>query len=407
MSAAPESTAPDWRALLRAPAAGVNVLAALALLAALWAARAFVVPVFTSVLLAVLLWPLLRCTEAVLRSRLASALLVMAVATASAAALGMVAVTQIGVGADHLPVALRHAAHDVASIARDRGGSAAATVQRTRSALEELDRSVAQATGTPHAASQGRAAPGPREASLVQRVVDWASGVAMLAGRAALGLLVELGVIVLLTFFLLLTGDRLARQLSAWGDGRTLARHRVSPLMCDLAREIRRFGGVTAVTNIAIAAAVAAVFLAFGVEQAWMWGLVAGTLHVVPYAGLLVAVGLAAVEVYAVQASPAAALLAAALVAAIGVVIGSGVATWLQGRAARIDGAVMFGGTVASSVLWGGWGLLLGPVLVLAARVVWHHAARHPSASGSCASMRVPAPGVDATLSMPPTASTR
>jgi predicted PurR-regulated permease PerM len=138
-----------------------------------------------------------------------------------------------------------------------------------------------------------------------------------------------------------------------------------------------------------------------------MWGLVAGTLHVVPYAGLLVAVGLTAVEVYAVQASPAAASLAAALVAGIGIVIGSGVATWLQGRAASVDGAVMFGGTVATSVLWGGWGLLLGPVLVLAARVVWRHAALQSTTSGSRASMRVPAPGVDDTLSMPPTASTR
>lgn len=102
----------------------------------------------------------------------------------------------------------------------------------------------------------------------------------------------------------------------------------------------------------------------------------AGALHFVPYAGLALTMVLGAVEVYATQGSALAALLAVAYVALVGVAIGSGLAVWLQGRASRVDSAVTFGGTVFFSVLWGGWGLVLGPLLVVTGQAVWRHATR-------------------------------
>jgi predicted PurR-regulated permease PerM len=63
--------------------------------------------------------------------------------------------------------------------------------------------------------------------------------------------------------------------------------------------------------------------------------------------------------------------LAAACVAAVGVAVGTAMSVWLQGRVARVDSATVFAGTVFWSVLWGGWGLMLGPLLVVVMRLAW------------------------------------
>jgi predicted PurR-regulated permease PerM len=347
------------QALGRRPAPALWVLAILGVLAALWAGRAFVVALLSAVALTVLLWPLLRRVQSLVRVRALAALLVLGVATAAAAGLGTLVATQLSASGQRLPDALRLAARDVSRL----DGMGAATVQRTRSALAELDRTVARVTGTPPSPPAARAAPasGSLVTSAVERSTDWILG----AGRAGFAFVLQAGVIVMLVFFLLCSGDRLAHGLSRWIDGRPLARGRFSPLVSALAREVRRYGAVTLVTNVLIGLAVAAGAAAFGVASPWAWGLLAATLHLVPYAGLAATMAVLGLEVYVLHGSALLAALAAAYVALLGLVLGSVLATWLQGRASRIDSALMFAGTVFFTVLWGGWGLVLGPLMVV------------------------------------------
>jgi predicted PurR-regulated permease PerM len=354
-------------------AAGV-VTATVLSLGALWMAASFVVPVLMAVLLAVLLWPAVQQVQRWLRLRVLAALVVMAAACALSVAVLAIVLSQLAASVERVPDVLRLAARDVAALAAGSGGGHGGTWERTRTALEELDRSVARATGTQRGLAPAGAA--QRNPSIVHVMLEWMSATAIGAGKALGRGLLQGGVIALLSFFLLCTGDHLAHRLSVWCDGRPLARGRFSPLVCDTAREMRLFGAVTLVTNAAIAVAVAAGFAAFGVENPMLWGLVAGALHFVPYAGLALLLVLTAVEVYAAQASLVAALVAVAYVAGIGVLLGTALATWLQGRASRVDSALMFGGTVFCSVLWGAWGLVLGPLLVVALHVVWRHAQR-------------------------------
>ena len=370
---------PRLQAWGRRPAPALWLLALLALLAALWAGRAFFVAVLSAVALAVLLWPLLRRVESLVRLRALAALLVLGVATAAATGLGALVATQLSASGQKLPDALRQAARDVGRLE----GVGAATVQRTRTALAELDRTVARVTGTPPSPPAARVAPAPGSGSLVaqavERSTDWVLG----AGRAGFAFVLQAGVIVMLAFFLLCSGDRLAQGLSQWVDGRPAARGRFSPLVSALAREVRRYGAVTLVTNVLIGLAVAAAAAAFGVAAPAAWGLLAATLHLVPYAGLALTMALLGLEVYVLHASVPLALLAAGTVALVGLVVGSGLATWLQGRASRIDSALMFAGTVFFTVLWGGWGLVLGPLMV----VMTHAALRQ---------LRAPAAAADA-----------
>jgi predicted PurR-regulated permease PerM len=62
----------------------------------------------------------------------------------------------------------------------------------------------------------------------------------------------------------------------------------------------------------------------------------------------------------------------------VGVLLGTVMAAWLQGRASNVDSALMFGGTIFFGVLWGGWGLVLGPLLVVSTRAILRHASTAP-----------------------------
>lgn len=345
--------------LTRRPTPALWLLALLASLAALWAGRAFAVTVLSAVALTVLLWPLLRRVQALVRVRALAALLVLGVATAAGAGLATLAAAQLSATGQRLPDALRLAARDVGRL----DGMGAATVQRTRSALAELDRTVARVTGTPP--SRPHAGAAPASGSLVTTAVERSTEGMLSVGRAGFAFLLQAGVIVLLVFFLLCSGDRLAHGLSRWVDGRPLARGRFSPLVSALAREVRRYGAVMLVTNAVIGLAVAAGAATFGVAAPWAWGLLAAMLHLVPYAGLVAAMAALALEVYVLHGSALLAAASAGYVALVGLVVGSALATWLQGRASRIDSALMFAGTVFFAVLWGGWGLVLGPLMVV------------------------------------------
>jgi predicted PurR-regulated permease PerM len=373
----------DWRATLRRPATAQWTIALVALLAALWAGRTFAVTVVVSVTLAVLLWPVAHRVERVLRSRALAAMLVVAVTAAGTLGLSFAVATQVSAAAQRSPDVLRLAARDVASL----GSAGAATVQRTRHALRELDRSVARVTGTPAGGAQADAKARSLVSEAVEAVIRWLAG----AMRYAADLLLQAGVIAMLTFFLLCSGERLAARLSAWCDDRPRVGGRVAPLLADLAHRMRQYGWVTLATNAAIALTVALVLWPFGVAQPWLWGALAGALHFVPYAGLAVLMLLAASEVYVLHASWAAAALAVLLIAGIGFVVGTGMAAWLHGRASRVDGAIVFTGTVFFSVLWGAWGLVLGPLLVVALRVVALHARQlSPAPADTAATRPVP-----------------
>lgn len=343
----------------RRPVAALWLLALLAALAALWAGRGFAVTVLSAVAVSVLLWPLLRRVQALVRVRVLAAVLVLGVATAASLGLAALAAAQLSAVGQRLPDALRLAARDVGRL----DSLGAATVQRTRSALDELDRTVARVTGTPP--SRPAAGAAPPSGSLVTSAVERSAEGLLAAGREGFVLVLQGGVIVMLVFFLLCSGDRLAQGLSAWLDGRPRACGRLAPLLPVLAREVRRYGAVMMITNGLIGLAVAAGAAALGVASPWAWGLLAATLHLVPYAGLAVTMLALGLEVYALHGSAALAVLAAGHVALVGMLVGSLLAAWLQGRASRIDSALMFGGTVFFTVLWGGWGLVLGPLGVV------------------------------------------
>jgi predicted PurR-regulated permease PerM len=382
---APRTEAARW---------ALPLLAAIAVAAALWAGAPFLVPLFTAAVLAVLVWPAVQVVERGVRSRVLASLLVVGAVAVATAGLAASVLIQLSRTSEQMPAALAQLAKDVARLP----ASHASAMQRTRAALAELDRSVARATGTPRAAVAGAAA--TPSSSIVSSVVDWATELVVSAGKAFAGVLLQAGVIVLLAFFMLCEGEALTQRLKgacarwlarvaprpahedtlvAGSDARIDARidtrsARAHAALAEGARQVRLFAGVTTVINLVFGVAVAVGFAAAGIPGAVLWGVAAAALHFVPYAGLALMVVLGVFQAYVVHASPLAALLVGSWVMVAGVIVGTAMTVSLQGRAARIGSAVLFAGTVVWSVLWGAWGLVLGPLLVVIGGLLWREA---------------------------------
>ena len=95
-----------------------------------------------------------------------------------------------------------------------------------------------------------------------------------------------------------------------------------------------------------------------------MWGVVAGFLHLVPYAGTGIFIAITFLLGVIELGSLTEAIYLTAAWIAIQFGIGFGLSTWIQSRSAGINGVALFVGVVFFGWLWGGWGLIVAvPVL--------------------------------------------
>jgi predicted PurR-regulated permease PerM len=134
--------------------------------------------------------------------------------------------------------------------------------------------------------------------------------------------------------------------------------------------QVQRYLFATLTANALVAIGTWLAFEALGMEHAGVWGVAAGVLHFIPYLGpalIVLGSGVAAFLQFESALHALAIAGAALLVAgAIGLVF----MTWLQGRAARVNAAVLFIALLFFGWLWGIWGLLLGAPLVAIVKVV-------------------------------------
>ena len=368
------------------PASGVavTVLASLAVIVALWWARSFMVPLTAGLMLALLVLPLTSLLERWLRSRIVATLLtlmlVMAALGLAAAAFG----DQLGRVAGRAPDMISLVAQQLA----DTEPGADSVVQRARVAFRELDRAAERLAGAKPmiqtarakaaAAKQAELAASNAAATSPQVSISDSATVALresaVSGSSALIKLAgDLTIILFIAFFVLAGGQPLAdRLLGLWGE-RPGLKLRAEHAAHECVRQIRIYGGVLLVTNTVVGLIVWAAFAVAGLPDAGGWGLTAAVLHVVPYLGMALLTGLGAAETFLVYGSVGPALGMAAFLVLLSTLVGTVVTAWLQGRAAKMNAAAVFIGVVFWGALWGVWGLLLGPALVVLFKVVAEH----------------------------------
>ena len=347
----PHADAPPHRCV----EAAIVVIALAVAIALLRFAEGFFVPLLVGILTSYVLGPLVTGLQRIHIPRTIGAAMVLGAVVAMGVG-GMYALSDDAARfADQLP----STAKKLRQLMHERLVDKPNPLASVHKAATELDRAAKEASGTSPVAAAPPASP---DASGAARLESY-----LMAGTSGALLQVsELLLALLLAYFLLAAGDTFRRKLTRIA-GPSLARRRVTVEVLDeIHDQVQRYMLTLLITNVLIGLATWALFAAWGLESAGLWGVIAGLLHVIPYAGtalLAAAAGIAALIQF--ESLSSAALLAGATLV-IAILIGTGLNTWLSSRFTRMNPVMVFGSLMFFGWLWGAWGLLLAlPLLAV------------------------------------------
>lgn len=354
----------DEPAPLRPPAAavGVAILAVIAVVAALYLARAFFVPLLIGILASYSLRPVVDWLVAWRIPRAVGAAVVLAAVVAGLSwavfSLGDDAASVI----EKLPDAAREMREKVGA-ARGRGPTALTKIQE---AASELQGAAADAAGDGKPVKAKRPAPAIRDAEPSVWLRDY-----MLAQSALLfSVAAQTPIVLLLAYFLLASGEHFRRKLVQL-VGPSLSRKKDAVRILDeIDVQIHRYLLATVGANVLVGILTWLAFELLGMQNAGVWGLAAGILHFIPYLGPVLFAIASGVAGFAQFESALGALTVAGASLAVAAAVGQVIMTWMQSRLARINAAVLFIALLFFGWLWGIWGLLLGAPIVAIAKVI-------------------------------------
>ena len=335
----------------------VGVLAVIALVAALYLARAFFVPLLIGILASYTLRPVGDWLQTLRIPRPVAAALVLAALTGGLSWVAFSLSDDVNAMIEKLPDAARNLRHSLGA-ARTGGPTA---LQNMQEAANELQGAAADAGAKPGARVITARATEP---------TAWLRDYAVAQSALLFAVAGQTPIVLLLAFFLLASGDHFRRKLVQF-VGPSLSRKKDAVrILEEIDAQVQRYLLSMLVSNTVVGVATWLAFAALGVEHAGAWGVIAGVLHFVPYLGTVLVAIAAAVAGFLQFGTPLYALAVAGLAILIAGVIGMVFMTWLQGRFARVNAAVLFIALLFFGWLWGVAGLLLGAPLVAIAKVV-------------------------------------
>jgi predicted PurR-regulated permease PerM len=200
-----------------------------------------------------------------------------------------------------------------------------------------------------------------------------ASGLLRSGSAGALAVLNQLVIIVFLTYFVLLS-DKMLRRKFVELAGPTLAKRRLTVEIIDsISSQIGRFLLVQIFTSIVVGVTTWAALTLLGLEQAALWGLLAGIFNSIPYYGpLIVSGGLSLVgflqfgTVYMMLVIAGVSLLITSLEGWL-------LTPLLMGKVASMNRVAVFVGLLFWTWAWDVWGMLLAVPMMMSIKVVCDH----------------------------------
>jgi predicted PurR-regulated permease PerM len=114
-------------------------------------------------------------------------------------------------------------------------------------------------------------------------------------------------------------------------------------------------------------------FRIIGLEQAGMWGLLAGLLNSIPYLGPVLVSGGIAVVAYLQFNNVHTTLVTVAAAFAITSLEGFLLTPWLTSRAARMNAVAVFVGLLFWGWIWNVWGMLLAVPMLMVLKAICDH----------------------------------
>jgi predicted PurR-regulated permease PerM len=362
--ATPDGVRPQPRPSIDVRSASLAVLAVLATIYALHWAAAVVIPVLLGLMCSYALTPLVNRMHAWRIPRAAgAALLLLAIAGGAG-----YTVYALGDDATAMVESLPDAARKLQRAMRGARGQPEGPIAKVQRAAAKLEQAAeVTAAAAPPVTSQGvpRVQVEPPRFSIKAYLWSGTLGLVGLVGQAL--------VVLFITFFLLVSGDTFRRKLVRITGPRLSQKKITVQVLDEINTQIQRYLQVQIFTSLLVGVLTWLALLAFGMENAAVWGIVAALLNFIPYVGSMVTAGALALAGFLQFGTLGMALAIGGVSLAINTLEGNLLTPWLTGRAARMSPLVIFIGVLAFGWMWGLWGLLLGAPLLMATKVVCDH----------------------------------
>lgn len=342
------------------PGIAMAIIAGIAIVAALYLARAFVMPLLIGLLASYALSPVVdmlvkfRVPRAV-----AAALVILTLAGGSswiAISLSDDAVQMI----EKLPEAARKLRLSL-SAGRTSGPSALQNMQEAANQIEAAAADVA-----------GRGKPALR-AKEVRDIAPsaWLRDYMVAQSVLLFAVAAQTPILLLLTYFLLASGMHFRRKLVSFVGPSLKRKKETVRILEEVDVQVQRYLLTMLISNVLVAVFTWIAFAILGMDQAGLWGVAAGVLHFIPYLGPLAIAVVSAAAAFLQFGSLFAAVSVAVVSVLVAGCIGFVFTTWLQSRYAGVNAAVLFIAFLFFGWLWGLGGLLLSAPLVAIAKVIF------------------------------------
>jgi predicted PurR-regulated permease PerM len=341
--------------------AALTILAVIAVILVLQYAQPMLTPVVLGLLIYYALDPVVGMLERIRIPRALGAAFVLSLLVAVGGLLVYGLSGQAAAMLDQLPDAARRVRQQIEA----RKPQADRTIDKMQKAANELEKAADAATNT-------TAAPGVARVQVEQPAFDF--GAYLMSG--SLGLATAFGQLVLilfLAFFLLASGDLYRKKLVKIA-GPSLSKKKITlQILSEIDRQIASFLIVQVFTSTLVGVVSWLAFRALGLQQAALWGLLAGVFNSIPYVGpIAVSTGTTLVALLQFNDVRMALTIGGAALA-ITSLEGFLLTPWLTSRAARMNAVAVFLNILFWGWIWGVWGALLAVPMLMVIKAVCDH----------------------------------
>jgi predicted PurR-regulated permease PerM len=341
--------------------AALTVLAVLAIVLVLQYAQAVIIPIVLAVLISYALEPVIAWLERRRVPRVLGAAVVLLSLVAGGAWLLYGLRFQATAIVEQLPQAARRLRQ---SVENDRP-TAASAIQQVQKAATELERAANSATPPPPPTGIQRVQVETPPIKISDYLMWGSVGVVAAVGQLVL--------ILFLVYFLLSSGDLYRRKLVKIA-GPSLTDKKVTvQILQEIDRQIEMFLMVEVFTSLVVGIATWLALSALGVEQAAVWGALAGLFNSIPYFGPVIVTGATSVVGFLQFGSLRMAIVVGAVSLTITSLEGFLLTPWLASRATRMNAVAIFVGLLFWGWVWNVWGMLLAVPMLMVMKVVCDH----------------------------------
>lgn len=337
--------------------AAMKIVAAIAIVAALWWTQAVLIPLVLSVLISYALEPIVARLVAygLPRGAAAPLLLTTLLAIGGAGAYGLrgEAVAFL----DQLPAT----AHTVAQTIQRTTRGGPGTVAKVKEAARELEKATADTAAR-------NAADGVTPVRIEEPTFKWSDWVRQ-GSYGALEFASQMFVVLCLVYYLLVAGDLYKRKLVRLVP--TLSNKKTTvEILAEIDRQIERFLLARVVISLVVGVVIWLTFRMLGLENAGVWGVLSAVLFAIPIVGPTAVVIAAALAAFVQFGSLGSAAAVGGLCIAIGALEGNVLTPLLMSRVGEMSAVAVFVSLLFWGWIWGVWGLLLAVPITAAAKSV-------------------------------------